>query len=127
MANRDQPVGVVGDGEYGDTGLDSVTKLETITDLVDIDDLADRLPGGWTVAPNMVQFKGEDLEETLLVRRGADDPLLVLKPTEMTDPSGEIEFYERRHATSARTLQLTAESLDEALRAAVNWVHQRSR
>lgn len=127
MANSEEPVELVDEQAYGDADLDSVTKLETITDVVDLDDLAGRLPGGWSVSPDMVQFEDGDLEETLLVRRGADDPQLVLKPTEMTDPTGEIEFYERRHVTAARTRRLIAESLDEALMAAVNWVHQRSR
>lgn len=127
MANSEPLTGGGGTVEYIDADLDAVTKLETITDLVDADALEERLPGGWTVTANMVQFGDEDLEDTLLFRRGADDPQLVVKPADMTEPAGEIEFYERPHATASRELSVTAESLESALRAAINWVHQKDR
>jgi hypothetical protein len=42
----------------------------------------------------------------------------------MTEPKTDIEWYERKAATDARRRVRTLDSLQHALRAAINWTHQ---
>lgn len=109
----------------GDSGLATVPETETIGDVVDVRAFSRRLPGGWGVVAEVVPFDGEPLTEVLLLRRSPEDPRLLLKPAELSDPQGSVEFHERRVSGSTELL-LTTDSLREALRAAINWAHQRT-
>lgn len=114
-----------GDGVDADTDLAAVLEVETVGDVVDVRELARRLPGGWGVVAEVAPFDDEPLTEALLIRRSPEDPRLLLKPAEMTDPEGPIEFYERR-GDGRTALLSTADSLRAALRGAINWAHQRT-
>lgn len=107
------------------TDLDDVSEVETIGDVVDVAELSRRLPGGWSVGVEVIPFGDEPLTEALLFRRNLDDPRLLLKPVEMVEPHGRIECYERRRLAGGREQILSTDSLEEAVRAATNWVHQR--
>ena len=108
-----------------DPGLTSVSETETVGDVVDVRAFARRLPGGWGVVAEVVPFDDEPLTEVLLLRRSPEDPRLLLKPAELSDPEGPVEFYVRRVDRSTELL-LTVDSLREGLRAAINWAHQRT-
>lgn len=107
-------------------GLDDVTEVETVGDLVDLDSLGRRLPGGWRVTADVLQFGEGGLCEGLVFRRSADDPSLTLRPARLDAPDGEVVLYERRTPRAERQPTGSADSLEEALRAAVNWTHARS-
>lgn len=109
-----------------DDGLDGVSETETIGDVVDVAAFGRRLPGGWGVGVEVLPFDDEPLAEVLVVRRSSEDSRLVLKPVEMADPWGKVECFERRRFEGARERILATDSLEAALRAATNWVHQRS-
>ena len=66
----------------------------------------------------------ETIAETLRFRRTLVDPQLVLQPTDSSDPGGEIQFYEQSGARSSLRRTMTVDSLTEALRVAVNRIHQ---
>ena len=106
--------------------LEGVTRSETIADRVDLDRIDRELPAGWDVRPDIVQPESptEPLAETLLFRRSLADPQLVLRPADPGRPGEEIELHERSgpRATSERTM--TIDRLPEAVRVAVNRVHQ---
>mgnify|MGYP005846616853 CR=1 FL=1 len=104
--------------------LEGVRRTETIADRVDFDSVRSELPDDWEVKPDLVQFGSEALAETVTFERTAVDPKLILKPTDASDPGGEIEFYERSDARATRRPTRTVDSLPEALRVAVNRVHQ---
>ena len=114
-----------GEASGGDPGLAAVPETETIGDVVDVRAFARRLPGGWSVVAEVVPFDDEPLTEALLLRRSPEDPRLLLKPAALSDPKGPVEFHERR-AEGSTELVLTADSLREALRTAINWAHQRT-
>jgi hypothetical protein len=105
--------------------LEDVTEAEIVGDLVDPDRLARGLSPGWRVIADVAPFDDEPLVEVLRVRRGPRDPELNLKPVESTDPDGPIACYERR-PDSRRDHVGTSGSLEAAVRAATNWVHQRT-
>lgn len=110
----------------GDGGLGGVSETETIGDVVDVTAFGRRLPGGWGVGIEVVPFDDEPLAEVLVVRRSSEDSRLLLKPVEVADPWGEVECFERRRFEGRRDRILETDSLEAALRAATNWVHQRS-
>lgn len=115
-----------GDAPLGapDGGLDAVSEVETIGDVVDPAAFSRRLPDGWSVGIEVIPFDDEPLVEALLVERNLDDPRLLLKPVEMLDPRGQIECYERRRLAGGREQITSTDSLAEAVRVATNWVHQ---
>lgn len=108
-----------------DGGLASVSETETIGDVVDVREFSRRLPGGWGAVAEVAPFEGEPLTEGLLLTRSPEDPRLLLKPAELSAPTGPIEFYERGSGGRDERI-LTTDSLREALRAATNWAHQRT-
>lgn len=114
-----------GRGDVADPKLGDITETETISDVVDVDEFTRRLPAGWGVTADVVPFGDEPLTEALLLRRSPEDPKLLLKPAEMANPSGRVEFYERE-AGGDRERVLATDSLGDAVRAATNWVHQRT-
>jgi hypothetical protein len=104
--------------------LANVRRTETIADRVNFDAVRRELPDEWEVRPDLVQFGSEPLAETVQFRRELADSRLVLKPTDPDEPAGEIEFYERGGPRASRRPTMTVEPLAEALRVAVNRVHQ---
>lgn len=104
--------------------LANVRRTETIADRVDFDAIRRELPDGWEVRPDLVQFGSDPLAETVQFRRSLADPKLVLKPADPDEPAGEIGFYERGGPRASRRPTMTVEPLAEALRVAVNRVHQ---
>jgi hypothetical protein len=104
--------------------LEEVGTIETIADRADIDRIQSQLPEEWTIKPDLVQTGGEPLAETLLFRRSLSEPQLVLRPAEPSIPDENIEFYERSgpQTTSERTM--IVDRLSEAVRVAVNRIHQ---
>lgn len=111
--------------EPSDDGtLEGVRNVETIADLVDVSSIRRDLPDEWDVRPDLVQFGPEPLSETIRFRRTLADPQLVLKPIDDSDPSGDTAFYERAGPRAARERTMTVDSLSEAVRVAVNRVHQ---
>jgi len=113
-----------GTATAGDGPLAGIRRTETVADRADFDRLRAELPAEWEVKPDIVQFGSEPLAETVTFERTAVDPKLILKPTDASDPGGEIEFYERSDARATRRPTRTVDSLPEALRVAVNRVHQ---
>jgi hypothetical protein len=104
--------------------LEEVGATETIADRVDFERIQSQLPEKWTVKPDLVQSGADPLAETLLFRRSLSEPQLVLRPAEPSIPDENIEFYERSgpQTTSERTM--TVDRLSEAVRVAVNRIHQ---
>ena len=132
----DRSVGGSGRGATGSAGsgptaadgpLAGIRRSETIADRADFDALDAELPEEWTAKPDIVQFGPEPLAETIKFDRTAIDPTLILKPTDPSDPGGEIEFHERGGPRASRRPTRTVDSLPEALRVAVNRVHQLDR
>lgn len=104
--------------------LDAVSEEETIGDVVDVAAFARRLPSGWNAVAEVVQFRDEPLAEALIVRRNLDDPRLLLKPVELTEPRGSVECFERRRIAGGRERIMSTDSIEAAVRAATNWAHQ---
>lgn len=107
-----------------DVRLEDVTEVETVSDVVDVAALSRRLPGDWEVAVDVVPFGREPLAEVLVITRRATDVELLLKPVELSDPSGRVEYYERGQGGGEGTQILTTDSLEEAVRVATNRTHQ---
>ena len=104
--------------------LEDTGTTETIADRVDFERSQSQLPKKWTIKPDLVQSGADPLAETLLFRRSLSEPQLVLRPAEPSIPDENIEFYERSgpQTTSERTM--TVDRLSEAVRVAVNRIHQ---
>lgn len=113
-----------GNGSTTSDRLTGVEAVETIADRVEIDRIDAELPDGWDVRPDLVQFGPEPLAETLLFRRSLAEPQLTLKPTDPSEPEQNIEFYERPGPGTAKERTMTVDRLSEAIRVAVNRVHQ---
>ena len=98
--------------------LDSVATAPTIGDVVDHEAVEGRLPEGWRVAREIVQFRGESLAEILRLtdREGFR---ITLKPVDMLEPTGPIELYTLASPFDARQCRETADSLAAALDSAV--------
>jgi hypothetical protein len=107
-----------------ETPLGRVRRSETIADRVDFDAVRRELPAGWDARPDLVQFGPEPLAETVRFRRTVGEPQLVLKPVDPGAPAGAVRFYERSGPGKSRTATRTVEQLSEALRVAINRVHQ---
>lgn len=106
--------------------LEGVTEQETVSDVVDVAAFSSRLPPGWGASVEVVQSGADPLAEAIVIERSVEDPQLLLVPAEMSTPSGRVEFYEQWRFDGGRKHLLTTESLSEAVRAAMNWVHQRT-
>lgn len=104
--------------------LTGVETVETIADRVDIDRINAELPEGWDVRPDLVQSGPEPLAETLLFRRSIADPQLTLRPADPSKPGTDIEFYEQSGPRATKERTMTVDRLPEAIRVAVNRVHQ---
>lgn len=101
-----------------------VSKSETIADRADINRINKELPDDWTVKPDIVQSEAEPLAETLLFRRSLSDPQIVLRPEDPAVPNKNIELYERSGPKTTSKQIGTVDQLSEAVRVAVNRVHQ---
>ncbi len=113
-----------GNGSTASTRLTGIETVETIADRVDLDRVDAELPEGWDVRPDLVQSGPEPLAETLLFRRSLAEPQLTLKPADPSTPGTDIEFYERSGPRATKERTMTVDRLPEAIRVAVNRVHQ---
>lgn len=104
--------------------LSGLETTETMVDRVNVDRIAAELPGGWTAKPDLVQSDSDPLVETLLFRRSLSEPQLVLRPADPAQPGKNIEFYERSSPRTTSKRTMTVDRLPEAIRAAVNRIHQ---
>lgn len=104
--------------------LGAVRRRETIADRVDFEAVRRELPTDWEVRPDIVQFGSEPVAETILLRQTRGDPRIVLKSVDVDEPAAEIEFYERSGTRASRRQTMTVDSLSEAIRVAINRVHQ---
>lgn len=128
-----------------DDGLLSTEERYTIGDVVSIESVNEWLPYGWSVTIEVVEFGTDEMEEVLQFCRSGSyrDTELLLKPSELYEPTADIELYEWRSDVTSMpepgrgprwegqtspagewTEIGTAESLKKALRAAKNWVRQ---
>ena len=110
-----------------DGPLAGIRRTETVADRADFDALDAELPEDWEAKPDLVQFGPEPLAETITFERTAAGPKLILKPTDPSDPGGEIEFYERGGPRASRRRTRSVDALSESLRVAVNRIHQLDR
>ncbi|MEF8777815.1 MAG: hypothetical protein V5A36_02775 [Natronomonas sp.] len=104
--------------------LEEVGTTETIADRVDFERIQSQLPEEWTVKPDLVQSGTDPLAETLLFRRSLAEPQLVLRPADPSIPEENIEFYERSGPQTVSKRTMTVDRLTEAVRVAVNRIHQ---
>lgn len=104
--------------------LTTVQSRDTVGDLTSIPRIRAELPAGWDVRLDLVQFGTEALEEALTFSRTPADPRLQLKPARFDEPERDVEWHERQSRTAGRRHVRTVPTLDEAVRAAVNWTHQ---
>jgi len=94
--------------------LESVETARTVGDCVDRERLGRRLPDGWCVDREIVQFPGESLSEVVrLTDREAYR--ITLKPVELCAPTEQVEIYTRSGPDNTRRQRRTADSLAEAL------------
>lgn len=99
--------------------LDSVETVPTICDVVDRHEVGRRLPEGWRIERDIVQFRGESLAEVLRLIDRRDGFRITLKPVEMLEPTGPVELYTLASPVDARQRRKTANSLAAALESAV--------
>lgn len=112
------------ESESADAVLSDIEPVETIADRVDLDRIADELPAGWTVKPDLVMTEEEPLAETLLFVGSPVEPRLALRPADPARPGEDIEFYERPDPRTTEKRTMTVDRLPEAIRVAVNRIHQ---
>jgi hypothetical protein len=128
-----------------DGDLLSTAERDTIGDVVSIENVDEWLPHGWSVTVEVVEFDTGEMEEVLQFCRSGSyrDAELRLKPSELYEPTADVELYEWRSDVTSMpepgrgprwegqtspagewTEIGTAESLRKAFRAAKNWVRQ---
>lgn len=117
------------DGTATAGSLSEIDEASTVGDAVDASRLKSRLPGGWCVDREMVQFPGESLAEVVRLTSRGDGYRITLKPVDLRAPTEAIEVYTRASPFEARTHRETVDSLsvavDEAERLAA--AHERRR
>jgi len=95
--------------------LDEVEEVATIGDHIEHTGLGSRLPDGWCVDREIVQFRGQSLAEVLRLTSRGDGYRLTLKPAEMKTPKGRIEIYTRVSPHESRHHRRTVDSLSAAI------------
>lgn len=85
----------------------------TIGDCIGRTDIDSRLPDGWRVDRDIVQFSG--LAEVVHLTDSDDGYRITLKPVEMAAPTGAIEIYTRTAPSESRQRRDTVDSLSAAL------------
>jgi len=96
--------------------LDSVETARTVGDCLDCRRLS-RLPDGWRVTRDIVQFSGESLAEVVRLT-DSEGYRITLKPVELCAPTERVDIYTRVSPAASRTHRQTADSLSEALEVA---------
>jgi|AntRauTorcE11898_2_1112593.scaffolds.fasta_scaffold00049_37 hypothetical protein len=95
--------------------LDEVQEVATIGDQIEHTEIGSRLPDGWCIAHEIVQFRGESLAEVVRLTSRGDGYRITLKPAEMTDPTGQIKIYTRPSPYKSRQYRQTVDSLSAAV------------
>lgn len=106
-------------GEWLDDSPDSLDAVETartIGDCIRRADLQSRLPDGWSVDCEIVQFPDESLAEVIRIT-GRNHYQITLKPADIAAPTDRVSIYTRRSPTTARRHHDTVRSLSQALAA----------
>ena len=98
--------------------LDEIEEVATIGDQIEHTEIDSRLPDGWCIDREMVQFSGESLAEVVRLTSRGDGYRITLKPVELEAPTGSIELYTRVSPFEARRHRQTVDSLSTALDAA---------
>ena len=96
------------------TSLESVETIETVGDCIDPSRLGRRLPAGWYVDRDIVQFPGESLTEVIRLT-DAEGYQITLKPVDIHAPHDSIEIYTRTSPHNSRQRRQTVSSLSEAV------------
>jgi len=107
--------------------LDSVEIAPTIGDVVDRHEIGRRLPEGWRVERDIVQFRGDSLAEVLRLIDRRDGFRITLKPVDILEPTAAVELYTLASPFDARQRRETADSLAEALDSAAEIAATRRR
>jgi len=94
--------------------LASVETARTIGNCVDRERLGRRLPDGWRVDCEIVQFPGESLAEVVRLT-GPEAYRITLKPIELCAPTDRIEIYTRASPSTSRQHRRTVDSLSDSL------------
>ncbi len=95
--------------------LDEIEEVSTIGDHIENTALGSRLPDGWCIDREIVQFRGETLAEVVRLTSRGDGYRITLKPAEMTAPTGRIEIYTRPSPFENRQHRRTVDSLSVAI------------
>jgi hypothetical protein len=101
---------------YRDTpDLDTVEELPTIGDHIDRIESDSRLPTGWRVNREIVQFRNESLAEVVRLTNSEDGYRITLKPVEMGAPTERIDIYTRISPSKSRRRYNRVDSLSAAV------------
>lgn len=98
--------------------LDDVDTIPTIGDRIKQTDIDSRLPDGWCIERDIVQFEGESLAEVVRLTDSGDGYQITLKPVAMEAPTETVEIYSRRSPFESRHHRTTVDSLSTAVAAA---------
>ncbi|ATW87775.1 hypothetical protein halTADL_0980 [Halohasta litchfieldiae] len=98
--------------------LDAVDTIATVGDYIEPYSIPSRLPDGWHVECDMVQFGDESLAEVVRLTDSGDGYRITLKPVDVAAPTDRIELYTRRSPFDSRQHRTTVGSLTEAITAA---------
>lgn len=93
--------------------LDTVETVRTIGDCIETANIERRLPDGWKVDREIVQFPGEPLAEVIRLT-GRDSYRITLKPVDIQAPTERIEIYTRLSPATDRQHHSTVDSLSQA-------------
>jgi hypothetical protein len=95
--------------------LDTVDATATVGDYIDTHSIPSRLPDGWHVEREMVQFGDESLAEVIRLTDSGDGYRITLKPVDVAGPTDRICVYTRRSPFESRQHRTTVDSLTEAV------------
>lgn len=98
--------------------VDDVDEAVTIGDCIESYDIAGRLPEGWHVERDIVQFGDESPVEVIRLTDSGDGYRITLKPVKMEAPTETVEIYTRRSPFESRQHRTTVDSLSTAVTAA---------
>jgi len=95
--------------------LDDVEAIPTIGDQITQTNIGRRLPDGWCVERDIVQFEGESVAEVGRLTHSGDGYRITLKPVDLRAPTKKIKIYSRRSPFESRHHRTTVDSLSAAI------------
>ncbi|SNR22978.1 hypothetical protein [Halorubrum vacuolatum] len=112
-------------GEADERTLDAVRDAETMRNAVDRDELARKIPSGWTVRSDIVLYGNDTLTDVLVFRHDRTRQELIVLPESNTDPNGPVRFYHHdRNAGYRRELPVRKRSLSSGLSYALDRIER---